>query len=67
MADRPALVARANFAVALVEGLLVGLPSPLDAGSTAAEQGLGGAFDRPGSREAASALLPGRLTRRIAR
>ena len=35
------LVARANFAAALVEGRPVGLPAPLDAGSIAAEQGLG--------------------------
>ena len=52
-----ALVARANFAAALVEGLSVGLPAPLDAGSIAAEQGLG--KSSAGVREAASALLLG--------
>ncbi len=35
------LMGRANFAAALVEGRPIGLPAPLDAGSIAAEQGLG--------------------------
>jgi len=52
-----ALVARANFAAALVEGLLVGLPAPLDAGSIAAEQGLGRSSTEV--RQAAFALLLG--------
>ena len=52
-----ALVARANFAVALVEGRPVGLPSPLDAGSIAAKQGLGRSSAEV--RKAASALLLG--------
>ncbi len=52
-----ALVARANFAAALVAGRHVGLPAPLDAGSIAAEQGLG--MSSAEVREAASALLLG--------
>jgi uncharacterized protein (DUF1800 family) len=51
------LVARANFAVALVEGRPVGLAAPLDAASIAAEQGL--ATSSAAVREAASALLLG--------
>jgi hypothetical protein len=57
VADPRSLVGRANFAVALVEGRPVGLPSPLDAGSIAAEQGLGRSAGEV--REAASALLLG--------
>ena len=64
MADPPALVARANFAAALVEGLLVGLPAPLNAGSIAAEQGLGRSSAEV--RQAAFALLLG-ISSRIAR
>ena len=51
------LVGRANFATALVEGRPVGLPSTIDAGSIAAEQGFGRSAG--GVREAASALLLG--------
>ena len=51
------LVARANFAAALVEGRPVGLPSPIDAGQVAAEQGLGRSSGDV--RRAASALLLG--------
>jgi uncharacterized protein (DUF1800 family) len=51
------LVARANFAAALVEGRAVGLPSPLDAGAIAAEQGLGKSSAEV--RAAAAALLLG--------
>ena len=47
------LVARANFAAALVEGRPVGLPGPLDARVIAADQGL------EDIRDAASALLLG--------
>ena len=57
-----ALVGRANFAAALVEGRPVGLPSPLDAGSIAAEQGLGKSAGE--IREAASALLLGIMSDR---
>ena len=55
------LVGRANFAAALVEGRPVGLPAPLDAGSIAAEQGLGRSASEV--REAASALLLGIASR----
>jgi uncharacterized protein (DUF1800 family) len=51
------IVGRANFAAALVEGRAVGLPTPLDAGSIAAEQGLGKSADEV--RAAAMALLLG--------
>jgi uncharacterized protein (DUF1800 family) len=51
------LVGRANFAAALVEGRPVGLPAPLDAGSIAAERGLGRSAGEV--RQAATALLFG--------
>ena len=52
-----ALVGRANFAAALVDGRAVGLPAPLDAGAIAHEQGL--EKSARAVREAASALLLG--------
>ncbi len=52
-----ALVGRANFAAALVDGRAVGLPAPLDAGAIAAEQGL--EKSAAAVREAARALLLG--------
>jgi uncharacterized protein (DUF1800 family) len=51
------LIGRANFASALVEGRLVGLPAPIDPGSIAAEQGLGKSAS--GVRAAARALFLG--------
>ena len=55
------LVARANFAAALVERRAVGLPVPIDPGLIAAEQGLGRSVEE--AREAASALLFGIASR----
>jgi uncharacterized protein (DUF1800 family) len=55
------LVGRANFAAALVEGRPVGLSAPLDAGSIAAEQGLGKSAAEV--RRAAGALLLGIASR----
>jgi uncharacterized protein (DUF1800 family) len=51
------LIGRANFASALVEGRLIGLPAPIDPGSIPAEQGLGKSAGEV--REAARALLLG--------
>ncbi len=51
------LVARANFAAALVEGRAVGLPAPIDAAAIAAEQGRGTSGGE--IRAAASALILG--------
>ena len=52
-----AVVGRANFAAALVDGRAVGLPASLDVGAIAAEQGL--EKSARAVREAASALLLG--------
>jgi uncharacterized protein (DUF1800 family) len=49
------LVGRANFAAALVEGVSIGLPGPLDVASIAAEVGLGKSAEEV--REAASVRL----------
>ena len=51
------LIGRANFASALVEGLPVGLPAPLDAGALAKRQGK--ACDCGGVIDAAATLVMG--------